>query len=145
LVSPHTDPVLIEAVRKTHLVSIPGALTPTEILLARAAGADFVKIFPVSAVGGARYLRLLRAPVGGVPFWVSGTVAIEDIEEMFEAGASLIGLTSALFSDLPEALGEAAANRRGENEACARSRRACEGGAAAVGRSQGRAARGSIA
>ena len=77
MVSPHTDPTLLEAVRKTQLVCIPGAFTPTEILLARSAGADFVKIFPISIAGGARYLRVLRAPLHGVPFWVSGTVAMD--------------------------------------------------------------------
>jgi 2-dehydro-3-deoxyphosphogluconate aldolase/(4S)-4-hydroxy-2-oxoglutarate aldolase len=107
LVSPHTDRLLIQTTREHDLVSIPGALTPSEIIEAHAVGADFVKIFPVSAVGGARYLRLLRAPVYGIPFWVSGSVAIEEIEDMVEANAALIGLTSALIADLPESGDEA--------------------------------------
>jgi 2-dehydro-3-deoxyphosphogluconate aldolase / (4S)-4-hydroxy-2-oxoglutarate aldolase len=107
VVSPHTDPSIIESAHRDELVAIPGALTPTEIMAARTAGADFVKIFPVSAVGGARYLRLLRAPLGGLPLWVSGSVALEEIEEMVGAGAALIGLTSALLADLPDDLAAA--------------------------------------
>lgn len=100
IVSPHIDPELVSAANAHGLVSIPGAFTATEILSAVRAGADFVKLFPVSAGGGARFLRTLRGPLPHVPFWVSGDVSREEIGDYLGAGAALIGLTSALSSDL---------------------------------------------
>lgn len=99
LVSPHTDPTIIRETKDVGCVSIPGAMTPTEVLAARKAGADVVKIFPISAVGGPRYLRQLRGPIPDVPLWVSGTVALDEIEGYLEEGVSLVGLTSALGND----------------------------------------------
>jgi 2-dehydro-3-deoxyphosphogluconate aldolase/(4S)-4-hydroxy-2-oxoglutarate aldolase len=100
IVSPHTDVVLIEAAHEAGLIAIPGALTPTEIIGAERAGGDFIKIFPVSAVGGASYVRQLRGPLPGVRLWVSGTVQLEEIEAYVAADTQLIGLTSALFADV---------------------------------------------
>lgn len=97
---------LIEAAGAAGLVAIPGALTPTEIWTAHRAGADFVKVFPISAMGGARYIRLIRGPFPDVPLWVSGSVGLDEIEELLESGAQLLGLTSALLSDLPVAPAE---------------------------------------
>lgn len=102
VVSPHTDPRLIEHARKLGLVTIPGAMTPTEILTAREAGADVVKLFPIDTLGGARFVQLVRGPLADVPLWVSGGVRTDDIEDFLDAGVSLIGLTSALTGDLPE-------------------------------------------
>jgi 2-dehydro-3-deoxyphosphogluconate aldolase/(4S)-4-hydroxy-2-oxoglutarate aldolase len=106
VVSPHTDEAIITRTLERGLVSIPGAMTPTEILRARAAGADFVKIFPIDAVGGATFVYRVRGPLPDVPLWVSGDVSIEQIDAYVEAGVSLIGLTSALTADLPEPLEE---------------------------------------
>lgn len=100
IVSPHTDPRLIEATRAAGMVSIPGAFTATEIRTAMANGADFVKLFPVSAGGGPRFLRTLRGPFPDVPFWVSGDVAGDEIPAFLSAGARLVGLTSALTANL---------------------------------------------
>jgi 2-dehydro-3-deoxyphosphogluconate aldolase/(4S)-4-hydroxy-2-oxoglutarate aldolase len=100
VVSPHTDVRLIEAAQAAGMVCIPGALTPTEVLTAHGAGADFVKVFPVSAVGGAKYVQQLKGPIPEVRLWVSGTVQIEEIEEYIAADTALIGLTSALTADL---------------------------------------------
>lgn len=100
VVSPHTDPELIRHARSLGLITIPGAMTPTEILTARAAGADVVKLFPIATMGGARFVQLIRGPLGEVPLWVSGGVALEEIESYVEAGVTLIGLTSALTAGL---------------------------------------------
>ncbi|MBK6684755.1 MAG: bifunctional 4-hydroxy-2-oxoglutarate aldolase/2-dehydro-3-deoxy-phosphogluconate aldolase [Deltaproteobacteria bacterium] len=110
VVSPHTDERLIEAAKARGLVSIPGAMTPTEVIRAHEAGADFVKLFPISAVGGPRFLKWLRGPLPDVPYWVSGDVALDEIEAYLAAGATLIGLTSALTAALE---GEPAAAVRG--------------------------------
>jgi 2-dehydro-3-deoxyphosphogluconate aldolase/(4S)-4-hydroxy-2-oxoglutarate aldolase len=79
-----------------------GALTPTEIYQARLAGAALVKVFPVGPVGGPEYVKALNGPMGGVPFWVSGGVPIEDIGAYLRLGVRAIGLTASLFP--PEAL-----------------------------------------
>ena len=102
VVSPHTDPALVGGARTRGLIAIPGAFTPTEILAAHAAGADFVKLFPVSAGGGPAFVRQLRGPLPDVPLWVSGDVAIADVPAYRAAGAQLVGLTSALFGQLDE-------------------------------------------
>lgn len=100
IVSPHTDEALIRGAKDRGLVAIPGAMTPTEVVRAHAAGADFVKLFPISAVGGPRFLKWLRGPLPDIPYWVSGDVALDEIEAYLEAGATLIGLTSALTAAL---------------------------------------------
>ncbi len=111
VVSPHTDEALIRRARALGLVSIPGAMTPTEILRARAAGADLVKLFPIATLGGARFVELIRGPLGEVPLWVSGGVGLEDIELYVDAGVTLIGLTSALTARLGDDARAGAARR----------------------------------
>ncbi len=96
IVSPHTNVGLVAEAKAKGLVVIPGALTPTEIVAARTAGAHFVKVFPVSAMGGPTYVKLLSGPLPDVPLWVSGDVQLDEIPAYLAAGAKLIGLTSAL-------------------------------------------------
>ncbi len=123
IVSPHTDRAIIQHTVQNNLVSIPGAMTPTEILTARAAGADIVKVFPVDAVGKANFVRRLRGPLPDVPLWVSGDVAVGEIDAYLEAGVSLIGLTSALTADLVEPIEDAVKRRAKEAmDAVARAR-----------------------
>lgn len=100
VVSPHTDQSLIQAAKSHGLISIPGAMTPTEILAARSYGADAVKLFPISTMGGPRFVELIRGPLPDVPLWVSGGVALAEVESYVEAGVKLIGLTSALTGGL---------------------------------------------
>lgn len=119
-VSPHFDPELVRAALDAGLLPIPGALTPTEIHAAHAAGAPVVKVFPVSAVGGPAFVRWLRGPRPDLPLWVSGDVSLDEIGAYIEAGATLIGLTSALTRDLTGSVEAAAAERA----AAAQARRA---------------------
>ena len=86
-----------EACRKHDIMCVLGALTPTEIYQARLAGAALVKVFPIAPVGGPRYVEALSGPMGGVPLWVSGGVAIEDIGPYLSLGVKAVGLTGALF------------------------------------------------
>lgn len=102
VVSPHVDPAIVKRAGELDLVSIPGAMTPTEMLRARAAGADVVKIFPIDAVGGPTFVQRVRGPLPDVPLWVSGNVSIDQIDAYVDAGVSLVGLTSALTADLPD-------------------------------------------
>src|SRR5256885_12338370 len=78
VVTPVLLPEVAEACRKEDILCVLGALTPTEIYQARLAGAALVKVFPITPVGGPRYIESLNGPLGGVPFWVSGGVPIAD-------------------------------------------------------------------
>lgn len=102
VVTPVLLPEVGEACRKEDVLCVLGALTPTEIYLARLAGAALVKIFPIAPVGGAEYIRALNGPMGGVPFWVSGGVEIGQIADYLRLGVKAVGLTNALFT--PEAM-----------------------------------------
>src|SRR5437588_5845831 len=95
VVTPGVVPEVAEACRRTDVLCVLGALTPTEVHQARRAGADLVKVFPVQAVGGPDYIRWLRGPLPDAPLWVSGGVEIDQIEEYLSLGVSAIGLTTA--------------------------------------------------
>jgi len=97
VVTPVLLPEVGEACRKHDIMCVLGALTPTEIYQARLAGAALVKVFPIAPVGGPRYVEALSGPMGGVPLWVSGGVAIEDIGPYLSLGVKAVGLTGALF------------------------------------------------
>jgi 2-dehydro-3-deoxyphosphogluconate aldolase / (4S)-4-hydroxy-2-oxoglutarate aldolase len=78
---------------------VPGALTPTEVGAAWAAGATAVKVFPVSAVGGPAYVKAIRAPLPEVPLVPTGGVGIGDIRAYLAAGAVAVGVGSPLLGD----------------------------------------------
>ena len=102
VVTPVVLPEVAEACRQEDILCVLGALTPTEIYLARVAGAALVKVFPIAPVGGPDYVRALNGPLGGVPFWVSGGVPIQDIGAYLRLGVRAVGLAASLFP--PEAL-----------------------------------------
>ena len=95
-------PGLGDAVREARDLGLPvlaGALTPSEVIAARSAGADAVKLFPASALGGPDYLRALRAPFPDVPFVPVGGVDEESGRRHLEYGAVGIGVGSPLIGD----------------------------------------------
>jgi 2-dehydro-3-deoxyphosphogluconate aldolase / (4S)-4-hydroxy-2-oxoglutarate aldolase len=96
IVSPNFDPATVEAALSLGAVSIPGALTPTEILAAARAGADYVKVFPCSAVGGPSYLKALRAPLPDIKLVATGGVNAENVVDYLRAGATAVGLGAGL-------------------------------------------------
>lgn len=96
IVSPCTDKKIISYTKKHHMLSIPGAYTPTEIVTAYNLGADIVKIFPV-APGEAGYLKNVLSPLSHIPFMVTGGINPDTIEEFLSfnpvsvaAGATII-------------------------------------------------------
>jgi len=91
IVSPDTNPAVIRRTRELGLVSIPGALTPTEVLRARDAGAHMVKVFPIRSVG-ADHLNQLRGPIDDVRFMATGGVTLEMIPDLMAAGASAVAM-----------------------------------------------------
>ena len=98
LVSPGFHRGMVEfAVREGKLV-MAGALTPTEVITAWEAGADFVKVFPCGLVGGAKYIKALRGPLPHVPLVPTGGVNLETAGEFIAAGAAALGVGGELVS-----------------------------------------------
>ena len=97
LVTPSLSVKTIEVAKRYSKVMIPGALTPTEVLTAWEAGADAVKIFPCSAVGGAKYIKALRAPFPHIEMVPTGGVNLETVADFLRAGACAVGVGGELI------------------------------------------------
>ncbi|MCT7951114.1 bifunctional 4-hydroxy-2-oxoglutarate aldolase/2-dehydro-3-deoxy-phosphogluconate aldolase [Ancylothrix sp. C2] len=97
LFSPHTDEKMIKMAINAAVPIVPGALSPTEIVTAWGAGAAAVKVFPVSAVGGASYIKSLQGPLGHIPLIPTGGVTLENAAKFIAAGAIAVGLAGELF------------------------------------------------
>lgn len=95
--TPHTDPQLIRTANAQTLPLVAGAMTPTEIVTAWRAGAASVKVFPISALGNAAYIRSLQGPLGLIPLIPTGGVSSESAPALIAAGAIAVGLSTALF------------------------------------------------
>lgn len=95
--SPGLDLEIVEATLKAGVVAMPGALTPTEIMAAVKAGADFVKIFPCSRVGGVSYIQTLKRPFPTVSFIAAGGVNQQTAGEYLTAGATAVGIGTELI------------------------------------------------
>jgi 2-dehydro-3-deoxyphosphogluconate aldolase/(4S)-4-hydroxy-2-oxoglutarate aldolase len=98
VVSPSLHPEVIAATKANNKLSIPGALTPTEAITAWESGADYVKIFPCSAMGGASYLKSLLAPFPFLKLIPTGGVTLETAESFLRAGARALGVGSDLVN-----------------------------------------------
>lgn len=95
IISPNTDVNVIKRTRELGLVSIPGAMTPTEILSAHDSGADFVKLFPASDLG-VSYLKAIRGPISHVEFLATGGINEKNAREFLDAGAVGLGVGGGL-------------------------------------------------
>ncbi len=98
VVSPSLHLDVIAKTRELGKVSIPGALTPTEVITAWRAGADFVKVFPCSALGGASYLRSLKAPFPELRLIPTGGVTLQTVPDFVSAGAVALGVGADLVN-----------------------------------------------
>jgi len=112
IVSPALNLNTIEVCRRYSVAVIPGALTPTEVVTAWEAGADLVKVFPCSAVGGAKYLAALKGPLPQIELIPTGGVSLATVGDFLAAGAFALGVggdlvdSSALAKGQPEVLTE---------------------------------------
>jgi 2-dehydro-3-deoxyphosphogluconate aldolase / (4S)-4-hydroxy-2-oxoglutarate aldolase len=95
--SPGMDAKIVEFTAKHNVAAIPGALTPTEVMMAHNAGADLIKIFPCAAVGGPTYIKALKAPFPHVPFIASGGVTQTSASGYIRAGAAALGIRGELI------------------------------------------------
>jgi 2-dehydro-3-deoxyphosphogluconate aldolase / (4S)-4-hydroxy-2-oxoglutarate aldolase len=98
VVSPSFHPDVIAVTKARKKLSIPGALTPTEVITAWEAGADYVKIFPCSAMGGASYLKSLLAPFPFLKLIPTGGVTHHTAASFLDAGARALGVGSDLVN-----------------------------------------------
>ena len=108
IVSPALDVRTIELCRRYSAPVMPGALTPTEIVTAWQAGADVVKVFPCSALGGAKYLKALQGPLPQIQVIPTGGVSLSTAEEFLSAGAFALGVGSDLVDAKAAAEGRTA-------------------------------------
>ncbi|HKN84817.1 MAG TPA: bifunctional 4-hydroxy-2-oxoglutarate aldolase/2-dehydro-3-deoxy-phosphogluconate aldolase [Pyrinomonadaceae bacterium] len=92
VVSPSLDLETIAFCRAQEVVVMPGALTPTEVVQAWTAGADFVKVFPAGAVGGASYIKALKAPLPQIELVPTGGVSLKTAADFIRAGAAAVGV-----------------------------------------------------
>lgn len=96
IISPNFDPATIEITHQQGAVSIPGAFTPTEMVMAHRAGGDIIKLFPANL--GPSYLSHIRGPLPHIPIMPTGGVALDNIVAFQRAGAVAFGIGSSLVN-----------------------------------------------
>lgn len=97
IISPDTNESVIKKTRELELVSMPGALTPTEIQSAHRAGADFVKLFPIDNLG-TDYVKAVRAPLSHIKMLAVGGVCLDNIPTYKKLGISGFGIGSNIIN-----------------------------------------------
>ena len=97
-VTPALNLKTIEMVKRYSKIIMPGALTPTEIVTAWEAGADFVKVFPCGALGGPKYIKALKAPLPHIEMVPTGGVNLNTAADFIRAGAAALGIGGELVS-----------------------------------------------
>ena len=108
IVSPALNLDTISCCHRYSIAVMPGALTPTEVVQAWTAGADFVKVFPAGAMGGANYIKSLKAPLPQIELVPTGGVSLKTAADFIRAGASALGVGADLVDT--KALGEGRAD-----------------------------------
>lgn len=98
IVSPGFDNETVQLAKRLNKLMMAGSLTPTEVITAWKAGSDFVKIFPCGTVGGAKYIKALKAPLPQVPMVPTGGVNLNTAAEFIQAGAEALGIGGELIS-----------------------------------------------
>jgi len=108
IVSPALNLDTIAYCREQDVAVMPGALTPTEVVQAWNAGADFVKVFPAGAVGGPSYLKSLKAPLPQIELVPTGGVSLKTAADFIKAGAAALGVGADLIAGESSAITERA-------------------------------------
>lgn len=106
LVAPWVDSSLAAPCREVGALLMLGAMTPTEVRAALAAGADVVKVFPASSAGGAPHIRALRSVLPGVAFCPTGGIDPSEVPAYLAAGARFVGMGGALVDEKRIAAGD---------------------------------------
>jgi len=92
VVSPFLNVEIISFCNRNEIAVMPGALTPTEIFTARQVGADMVKVFPVSAMGGASYVKAVKTVFPQINIVPTGGISLDSAVDYIKAGASAVGI-----------------------------------------------------
>lgn len=108
VVAPNVDPAVIAETVRRGMVALPGAMTATEIITARNAGAQAIKLFPAGVLGPG-YLRALLDPLKGVPLIAVGGVNESNAADFIAAGALAVGVGGSLVKPADVAAGDFAA------------------------------------
>jgi len=112
IVSPIFDAKIVSFCNQSSIVAMSGALTPTEIFNAWQNGADLVKVFPASAMGGAPYLKAVKAVFPHIELVPTGGVNLENARSFIEAGAFSVGIGGELTAGHSSMITEGAQNLR---------------------------------
>lgn len=103
LVSAILVPEMIQAARSRDAMSMPGTMTPTEMCRAAELGADFIKVFPVAAIGGPDFIANVRRALGHLPLVATGNIELDEVPEYLAAGVVGFGVGGPLIrTDLVE-------------------------------------------
>jgi 2-dehydro-3-deoxyphosphogluconate aldolase/(4S)-4-hydroxy-2-oxoglutarate aldolase len=97
LTAPGFNPGIVEFAAKENIAVLPGALTPTEVVAAWSAGADFIKVFPCAQVGGDKYIKALKTALPQIPLIAAGGVNQQTAANFILAGATAIGVGTELI------------------------------------------------
>jgi len=97
LTAPSFNPMIVEFAAKAKIAVLPGALTPTEVVTAWGAGADFVKVFPCPQAGGDKYIKSLNASLPQIPLIAAGGVNQRTAASFILSGATAIGVGTELI------------------------------------------------
>ncbi|MDO9707928.1 bifunctional 4-hydroxy-2-oxoglutarate aldolase/2-dehydro-3-deoxy-phosphogluconate aldolase [Paracraurococcus lichenis] len=117
LVTPWTDPEVIRIARAADACAMPGAMTPTEIRAALAAGADVVKIFPASSAGGPAHIKAVKAVFPEAVFCPTGGVDATNAPDYLAAGAAFVGIGGKLVDEHRIKAGDRAAIEKAARDA----------------------------
>ncbi len=98
IVAPNTNEVVLAVCEANSVAAMPGALTPSEVVTAWELGGDLIKVFPCDNVGGAGYIRALKAPLPQIPLVPTGGVTLANCAEFIHAGAEAVAVGSSLMS-----------------------------------------------
>lgn len=97
IISPDVNAAVIKKTKSLGLISMPGALTPSEVTEAHRAGADFVKLFPLDAFGPS-YIKALKAPLSHIKFLAVGGINADNMNDYLAAGAVGVGVGSGIVN-----------------------------------------------
>jgi 2-dehydro-3-deoxyphosphogluconate aldolase / (4S)-4-hydroxy-2-oxoglutarate aldolase len=97
ITAPSLNPAILEFTAKQNVTVLPGALTPTEVVTAWSAGADFIKVFPCGPVGGDRYIKALHSSLPQIPLIAAGGVNQQNAANFILSGATAIGVGTELI------------------------------------------------
>ena len=97
ITSPGLDLSIVQLAKKAKVLTMPGALTPSEITAALRAEVDFIKVFPCAQMGGASYIRALKGPFVNAPLIAAGGVTQQTASDLIRAGAIALGIGSELI------------------------------------------------